>query len=669
MLKTLTADLVRAYTQREISYLQGLMPQYAVEMSAQEVLHLLRHRLGETLLRRALDPYTTIESPLQKQGASDGTWLRSTNMVGINVRTVGSFWHAFKYCLTLPDAQNAVHLLPIWEPGVVASLYGMCSWNINPEFFSVECQTAIPHLDTPEKQLKAVVNLLHALGKTVGMDVIPHTDRYAEQVIANPRHFEWLRRRDTEIIDHQADLHSEVEQFLFSYLQKNYPNKADLPKTANDFFGNTFPESRRLEMLFGNVRDYQGRLARRDNWIQLLYTHHYETVPATMGPPYRGLAVDTQSEPITDARGRVWRDYHITKSEKFSRVFGPLARYRLYESQDDNRDWALDFERPVRAAWTYVAQHYAQVQAQYHFDFMRGDMAHVQMHSEGVPTATDEYYDILAYIKAEIAQKTPYFGSFAETFLAPDGEMAYGNEVAHLEKTAANSTLGDLQSMTVGSERFVSEFGRYLDILHTSSVAPNFTVMTADKDDPRFDAFYLRGNEIRLFIALFLTEMPSYMGLGFECRDAHPTPAPNEHYTKLYVFQERTGPKATHGDYIWGKNAELFDRLDTIRTLAEELLPEMVGAKTEWCIKPNHTNEHAVIAWQVSEYLFIANLDCLQKAQNINIPCLDAMSATLDFSTSESDAFLLPDEILTAQNERFLLTQLAAGAARVYVLS
>lgn len=49
--------------------------------------------------------------------------------------------------------------------------------------------------------------------------------------------------------------------------------------------------------------------------------------------------------------------------------------------------------------------------------------------------------------------------------------------------------------------------------------------------------FYLNGNELRHFVALFLTDMPSYMGLGFECRDVHPKPVANEFYTKLFVFQ------------------------------------------------------------------------------------------------------------------------------------
>jgi hypothetical protein len=85
-------------------------------------------------------------------------------MVGINVRTIQSFWNVVKY-FTLPASQSSIHLLPIWECGVVASLYGMAGWNINPEFYDAELASYYPHLDTVEKQLKVVVNILHALGK------------------------------------------------------------------------------------------------------------------------------------------------------------------------------------------------------------------------------------------------------------------------------------------------------------------------------------------------------------------------------------------------------------------------------------------------------------------------------------------------------------------------
>ena len=46
--------------------------------------------------------------------------------------------------------------------------------------------------------------------------------------------------------------------------------------------------------------------------------------------------------------------------------------------------------RPRPAVWQYVCNHYAEVQRRCGFDFMRGDMSHVQMRPEGVPPVMDE---------------------------------------------------------------------------------------------------------------------------------------------------------------------------------------------------------------------------------------------------------------------------------------
>ena len=254
---------------------------------------------------------------------------------------------------------------------------------------------------------------------------------------------------------------------------------------------------------------------------------------------------------------------------------------------------------------------------------MRGDMSHVQMRPGGTPAQRDGYYDLLGAIKQTVLPEKPYFGYFAESFLAPPGEMAYGDECDHLEASFADSTLGDLQSEPIGTERFVQEFQRYNTLLRTRKFAPNFSIMTADKDDPRFDAYYLNGNETRYFMALFLTDMPSYMGLGFECRDQHPTPAPNEHYTKLYVFQTQDGPKCTHGPFLWGQNQRLFQNLQRQQSLAAEIFPEIKDAKTEWLCPPDPSGVFKVIAWtQVEEprFVFAVNMSQTDSVAELSIP-------------------------------------------------
>jgi hypothetical protein len=332
-----------------------------------------------------------------------------------------------------------------------------------------------------------------------------------------------------------------------------------------------------------------------------------------MAPPYRGLDVDNRDEAKTvDDDGRIWRDYVISTPQSMSRVFGPLARVKLYEAKNNNVDWEIDFSKPRHQVWEYMAQKYEGFATQYNFDFMRGDMSHVQMNPNGTPSKPDIHYDIHKYIKAKIAEQKPYFGYFAESFLAPPNVMAFGNEEDHLEGSDTDSTLGDLQSMVVGSEEFISAFARYHQLILTRKFAPNFTIITADKDDPRFDSFYWKGNELRMFISLFLTDMPSYMGLGFEQRDVHLFPAPNEHYTKLYVFQLSEGDKATHSNYQWGQNGELFSHISELKTISDQIIQPIENQSIEWLIEPDIKGNNKVIAWTQKEkplYIFVVNFD------------------------------------------------------------
>jgi hypothetical protein len=689
------ADARQAWEEGTYSFVPNLLPEDAVAEPLETVIASLRARFGATAVDAALDEENTDPSvpverlPQALRGPAadrpDPSWLRQTNMVGVNVRTIGSFFSVVKYAMTLPAAQDSIHLLPVWEPGVVGSLYGISSFNINGEFLSTELAAAVPHLETPERQLRAVVNLLHVMGFAVGMDVIPHTDRFSEVVLAHPQYFEWLRREDLRIVDHRADLHEEVEERILEFLDLYGPAVAE----GSALFEADFDEARRNRILFGDVADKEARDRRRGELAKHVYRHGYEPVPATMAPPYRGLEVDPDTH-YEDTDGHIWRDYRITEPQSMSRVFGPLARYKLYERLDDNRTWQIDFSRPREEVWHYVCERYASMQRSYGFDFMRGDMSHVQMRPGGVPEEIDDRYDLLkavrGYIRAQ--NRAPHFGYFAETFLAPRNIMAYGDEVDHLEACDAEVTLGDLQSVPVGSEDFLRRFRWYRDVAETRHVTPSFTIMTGDKDDPRFDSFYLAGNELRLFAGLFLTDMPSYMALGFESRDIHNSPAPNEHYTKLYVFEEREGPKATSGPYRFGRNGNLFYHLTRIRLCAGEILPEIAGARCRWLVPPDATAAQRFFAWTQADaprYVFVANTDTSAPVVNFDIPAARGAesgasavgpanrgpaglpaSATLEpvFSTVSG---LTPDELAApATGRSFRIRRLEPGEGRVY---
>ena len=112
-----------------------------------------------------------------------------------------------------------------------------------------------------------------------------------------------------------------------------------------------------------------------------------------------------------------------------------------------------------------------------------------------------------------------------------------------------------------------------------------------------------QGNEARAFTALFLTDMPSYVGLGYEIRDVHHEPVENERYTKLFVFREHgesdVYPSKARFDetYIWGENQHLFDRLTAMRLYADTILPEIRDRDTRWLIPPDAAGHRGVVAW------------------------------------------------------------------------
>lgn len=667
-------------------------PAEVVALPAPLVLDRLRDRVGD-LLDLAIataasgapdaDVPASLHSPIA--GEPGGRWLRRANIVGVNVRTVGDLLGVLAYAMTLPRIQNSVHLLPIWEPGVVGSLYAPVSWNIDPELRSEAWAAACPGLDTVEKQLGAVVHILHAMGKTVGIDVVPHVDRYSEIALAGPDLFEWLRRRGTRIVEHGPRLVGAVEGAIVSWLgTEGSATGGRLPGDPGALFRG-LDESSRLELLFGWPGDAEGRRHRRISLVRALHDHGLETVPATMGPPYRGIEPDPRPEAVAvDGLGLEWREYRMLEPGPTSRVFGPLTRYALWEARGDG--WALDFDRPRAHVWDYVADHVAAFRRDIPFDFMRGDMAHVQMRESGVPDPIPARYDLFGYVKRRVREATsaPSFGSFAESFLAPRDTFSYGVEIEHLEAAESDAALGDLQSVPTDDPEFRRRLRQYIDLGAIRSCAPSLTVMTADKDDPRFDAAYRAGSAVRLFVSLLVPDLPSYMALGFESRDVHDRPAANEFYSKLYVFRQSAGPNVTVGPYRWGHNDALLAAVTRIRAFADEISADLASGSVRWLLPPDPTDSDAVIAWLIegrTRWLCVANLDGRQASGQVGIPraavpaAPEAWDLAFDVTEPLADARSAADEarqahpvssILRSNGPHWPMSAMPPGAGLVF---
>ncbi len=214
----------------------------------------------------------------------------------------------------------------------------------------------------------------------------------------------------------------------------------------------------------------------------------------------------------------------------------------------------------------------------------------------------------------------PSFAYLAETFLAPPGTMAYGDEADHLEAVGADATLGDLQSRAIDDPEFSRELRRYRDLLDTRSFAPTFTVMTADKDDPRFDRFYRAGNEARLFTGAVPARHAELHGPRLRApRPARRPGCQRALHEAVRLPPRHSGPTATRGPYVWGSNTALFERLSRIRRLADALAPVLATATVTWLRPPDATGDERLIAWYLDgaagdRLLAVVNLDTVAPA-------------------------------------------------------
>ncbi|NNJ47146.1 MAG: hypothetical protein HKP18_04875, partial [Acidimicrobiia bacterium] len=238
-------------------------------------------------------------------------------------------------------------------------------------------------------------------------------------------------------------------------------------------------------------------------------------------------------------------------------------------------------------------------------------------------------------------------------------------------------TQGDLQSNAIGSPEFMVQLRQYLDIASTRAVVPAFTVITPDKDDPRFDDLYQRGNVVRAFIGLFLTDVPSYVSLGHEIRDVHLTPWPNEHYTKLFVFHEHGEDnvypsKARRGArYLWGKNGSLFGAMTRLRLFADSIYPAIRSRPIRWLLPPDpraYRSEIAWTQWADPDYVFVANLNTDEPVGYFAIPTIPDTppGTTLELTFSTENDISDENRQPPWNGKHFRIESLEPEEARVY---
>ena len=146
--------------------------------------------------------------------------------------------------------------------------------------------------------------------------------------------------------------------------------------------------------------------------------------------------------------------------------------------------------------------------------------------------------------------------------------------------------------------------------------------MTGDKDDPRFDEFYLTGNEARLFTALSSPICPviwrSVSNAGTLTPPRRPTSTiPSSTSSASAVARRR--PEV----YVFGKTPGFTTGYQPA-SAAEQILPQIVSADTHWLLPPDATAATRVIAWTQSPHhgSFCRQSGWKEAAVNIKIPRL-----------------------------------------------
>ncbi len=635
----------------------SMLPQEAINMSYEESLQLLETLVNKNSLTQAFDINKTFPSPVSDEISTD--WFKKSNIIGINPRITKTYWGIVKYAMTFPE--NAIHLLPLFEAGCDNAIYAPVSWNLSYEFLDPELVKI--GYETPEKQLKLIINVLHCLGKTVGFDALTHCDKFAEFVFVNPKHFEWVKlnkERTSQLFPPAINyntIYLEVENAIKDFLKINGSADNSIKiddNLLNNFFSDDFAEQQRLNILFGFDADC--RLKRRVELLNFIRKNGFETVPVTEHAPCRPIIFDCMKKD-EDVE---WAEFKVDNSSPISKIFGSQTPFKLYPIENEGYP---ETDKPYFEMWDYLAIKFFEFQNEYNFDFLRADMAHNQpSHSQKNETKLHfNKHEIWAFIKERIRHEKPYFATLAEAFL---NQHYYIDGFQDMENKKFDLVLGPLNFLYLNDE-YVSS----LQCLSTMDYKYRFktcvTSITNDTDRESNNNLYKSpfSNELRLFTGLF-TDLPSYMGIGLETRDYDPISKEyfSNHYTNYQPIE-----------YQWGNNVELFGNISGIRQIFSKIYPHIKDQKLCWLNTDNPYQASWLYINQKTNqpsYLFSINLDISNDYSDVNIDnfadCANSankykLETVFAMSDVQSDI-----QIIEVNDENIKLENFSIGEARIY---
>ena len=593
-----------------------MTPQEYLKLSFEHSLELLENLIGKDKLHQALKFET-------KSPVTNNNWHKTAKIIGINPRITKTFWGIVKYAMTFPE--NTIHIMPLFETGD-GSLYVQNSWKINPDFLDKNL-TAMG-FETPEKQLKLTVNILHAMGKIVGFDCLPHVDNFSEITILNPTCFEWIKLNKTKTAQDYSiapeDAGKNIEQLLIKEL--------NLPE--NIF---SLSEQERENIIFPEGFD---RFERRMQIRKIIRNNGYEPIPVVEHAPMRPI----EFEKSEHNQNEDWAVFKVKDKAQNAKIIGSITPYKFYKIKDG---YPLKNQFDKNAT-NYFINHVYDFQKEYDFDFLRADMAHNQIsqsHNEDKDMVCPE---IWATLKEKIQNEKPYFATFAESFWG----NYYISGIQDMLNKKFDIVLGNL-NFSYLDNNYTEKINKYLSEYRTKyAFSPCLTVFTNDGDLPCHDSLYTsqEANDCRVFLSLFLN-LPSYMGMGFETRDL--TQDCEQKYSNPYVKKQQI-------DFQFGTNELQFKNISNMRNLYSRY--KNIIENSEF-VKVETTNNKQLCWYYVlnnnKKLLFCVNLNPEKNYIETNIN--NIKQANLIYTNSQYEEI----EASNAQNA-FVINNIYIGECVIY---
>lgn len=599
-------------------------PKESINYSFNKTKKILTSLIGQNEVNKAFDIKIKYPSPVSEN--KDSKWLKKSKIISINPRIVGSYFNIIKYAMTFPE--DTIHILPIWEVGCEGSLYARVNWQLDDQWLDKDLVRY--GYKTSEQQLKLVINLLHALGKKVGFDCVPHTDKFSEEVFIIPECFEWIRLNQNKtkelIYNENTDVYAELKQCVIDYLT-SYGSANGLDTNTNEnIYSLNFDEIKAI--LFGNNKEK--RISRRIELINYVREQGFETRPVTEHAPCRPIVYDC----IKENEFGTYAEFKIENKKSNAKIFNSITPYKWYEI--DKNGYPL-INKPIETTFNYFFEQVEKFQDEYNFDFLRADMAHNQISHSHINEKKDNNFEFEMWklLKQRLQLRTPYFGTFAEAFLGDyyiDGKTDMINK--NFDIVLGNSNFYFLDS------NFIKLIKDYVEDNNNFNFSPCIVSITNDSDQKHNNKFYQSefANEIRYFIQCFLS-LPGYAGMGFECRNL--LPKNDTEYSALYANYQNE-------KYEWGANKSLFKEISKIRKLYSKM--NFSNLKTNIL----ETTSESILTWFLSDeksneplYICIVNLD----------PTFQKMDISYSFNLNSSFENKIIQPLYSLQKSKFFIKQ------------